>query len=315
MVVQIQVRRDTAANWTSNDPTLAEGEMGLETDTTFFKFGDGATAWTSLPYAQDALGLPAGGTTGQRLAKASNADYDTEWVTAAGATIDLTGDTGSASSIGDVTFAGSGGIAVDVNDDGGGAATVTIDGSGVSGGGGGSGALVFLEAHTASSSATLNFTSFISSTYDSYLFDFVNVLPATSGGVFFMRMGTGAGPTWDTGAGNHGSTDWRWVPGGAAQSGGTATAIVLTNYSAIDKVVNTANLGGVNGFARLADPQSSIYKNVTAQTSWYNTGGVIEGTSIHGIYLVTTVVTGVQFLFDNGNIASGIIRVYGITKS
>lgn len=137
MVVQIQVRRDTAANWTSADPTLAEGEMGLETDTTFFKFGDGSTAWTSLPYVQDGLGVPAGGTTGQRLAKASNADYDVEWVTAAAATIDLTGDTGSAASIGDVTFAGTGGIAVDVNDDGGGAATVTIDGSGVSGGGGG----------------------------------------------------------------------------------------------------------------------------------------------------------------------------------
>lgn len=50
MAVQIQVRRDTAANWTSNDPTIASGEIGLETDTGKVKIGDGSTAWTSLKY-------------------------------------------------------------------------------------------------------------------------------------------------------------------------------------------------------------------------------------------------------------------------
>ena len=42
----IQLRRDTAANWTSVDPTLADGEMGIETDTLKQKIGDGSTAWT-----------------------------------------------------------------------------------------------------------------------------------------------------------------------------------------------------------------------------------------------------------------------------
>lgn len=46
----IQVRRDTAANWTSVNPTLAQGEIGLETDTGFEKIGDGTTAWNSLAY-------------------------------------------------------------------------------------------------------------------------------------------------------------------------------------------------------------------------------------------------------------------------
>jgi hypothetical protein len=48
---QIQVRRDTAANWTSVNPVLAAGEIGLETNTRKTKFGDGTTAWTSLAYA------------------------------------------------------------------------------------------------------------------------------------------------------------------------------------------------------------------------------------------------------------------------
>jgi hypothetical protein len=44
----IQVRRDTAANWTSVNPTLASGEIGLETDTGRYKIGNGSTPWNSL---------------------------------------------------------------------------------------------------------------------------------------------------------------------------------------------------------------------------------------------------------------------------
>ena len=46
----IQIRRDTASNWTSTNPTLASGEMGFETDTGKLKIGTGSTAWTSLSY-------------------------------------------------------------------------------------------------------------------------------------------------------------------------------------------------------------------------------------------------------------------------
>jgi hypothetical protein len=51
MTSRLQQRRDTAANWTSNNPTLAAGEIGLETDTAKFKIGNGSTAWSSLAYA------------------------------------------------------------------------------------------------------------------------------------------------------------------------------------------------------------------------------------------------------------------------
>jgi hypothetical protein len=49
-IIQIQVRRDTAADWLAADPVLAEGEQGLETDTQRIKYGDGVTAWSSLAY-------------------------------------------------------------------------------------------------------------------------------------------------------------------------------------------------------------------------------------------------------------------------
>jgi hypothetical protein len=56
MAIQIQYRRGTAAEWTSANPTLAEGEPGYETDTGKFKVGDGSTAWTSLVYSSGIKG-------------------------------------------------------------------------------------------------------------------------------------------------------------------------------------------------------------------------------------------------------------------
>jgi hypothetical protein len=64
MTSRLQNRRDTAANWTSNNPTLAAGEIGLETDTTKFKMGDGTTAWISLAYAYAAGATGPTGATG-----------------------------------------------------------------------------------------------------------------------------------------------------------------------------------------------------------------------------------------------------------
>lgn len=85
MAVQIQLRNDTAANWTSANPTLAQGEMGVETDTLMVKFGDGTTAWNTLAYFAptqliDALNdvVVTSAVTGQVLT------YDgTNWVNAA----------------------------------------------------------------------------------------------------------------------------------------------------------------------------------------------------------------------------------------
>ncbi len=50
MAMQIKFRNGTASTWTSTNPTLAEGEKGVETDTGQFKIGDGTTVWTSLAY-------------------------------------------------------------------------------------------------------------------------------------------------------------------------------------------------------------------------------------------------------------------------
>lgn len=72
VVTQVQVRRGTASQWTSANPTLASGEWGYETDTGKVKIGNGTLAWNSLGYtgAGDiegvtaSTGLTGGGTSG-----------------------------------------------------------------------------------------------------------------------------------------------------------------------------------------------------------------------------------------------------------
>lgn len=89
MTARMQQRRDTAANWTSTNPTLAAGEMGIETNTSKFKVGNGSTAWTSLPYSVD---IPT--QTGQSGKYLTTDGTVTSWGTIAGDIEGVTAGTG-----------------------------------------------------------------------------------------------------------------------------------------------------------------------------------------------------------------------------
>ena len=67
MATQIQLRRGTASQWTTTNPILAVGEMGLETDTGKFKVGNGSSNWSALPYSSGPQGTqgPTGSTGSQ----------------------------------------------------------------------------------------------------------------------------------------------------------------------------------------------------------------------------------------------------------
>lgn len=89
-------RRDTAANWTSNNPVMQAGQLGYETDTLKFKFGDGSTSWISLSYASS-------------VSSGSLSDGDKGDIVVSGSGATWTIDTGVVSTSkmgGDVTTAG-----------------------------------------------------------------------------------------------------------------------------------------------------------------------------------------------------------------
>ena len=53
---RIQLRRGTASEWSTENPVLLEGEIGIQLDSARnrIKIGDGSTAWNDLPYFLDA---------------------------------------------------------------------------------------------------------------------------------------------------------------------------------------------------------------------------------------------------------------------
>jgi len=61
MAVKIQFRRGTAELWSTTNPILSEGELGLETDTGKFKVGNGVNQWSALDYSSGVTG-PVGPT-------------------------------------------------------------------------------------------------------------------------------------------------------------------------------------------------------------------------------------------------------------
>lgn len=94
MAVRIQFRRGISTEWSSVNPVLAEGELGFESDTKVIKFGDGITAWNSLPVAAagDITAVIAGtGLTGGATSGQATLNIDTSFVVTADS-IDAAGD-------------------------------------------------------------------------------------------------------------------------------------------------------------------------------------------------------------------------------
>lgn len=174
----------------------------------------------------------------------------------------------------------------------------------------GASGLALLEQHTASSSSTLDFTSWYSSTYDEYLVELVNVLPATNGTDLRWLLSTDGGLNYQVTNYVYG---WDYVGQNTAHnssnSGASTVAFVL-----IGSVVSNTQ-AGVSGSLRLFDPGSSAQKSINLDINHFQ-----SSSSQHfrltgfGKWASTTAYNAIRFLFSSGAIASGTIRVYGISK-
>ena len=197
-------------------------------------------------------------------------------------------------------------------------ATKYLDGTGAYSvpGGGGSGALVFLEHHTASSSSSLDFTTFYSSSYDKYLFIVVGLLAATDGVDLYFRVSTDGGSTYDSGT-NYNYVGIRYQDNGtsAGFSGRATNQIKIVGAGGI----GNASTDSIDLSMYLYNPGSSaLYKQVTYSGSMFiasvNSGSFLF-TEGQGGYKSATAVNACRFLLSSGNIASGDIYCYGVSKS
>lgn len=173
------------------------------------------------------------------------------------------------------------------------------------------GGMVLLEQHTANNSATLDFTSCITSAYDDYLIEFVNLLPASGTNYCLMRFSTDGGLNFD--ANNNYEYALAYVYTAAEAIGGTSasdTKIVVcgSNWA-------SGTLGAI-GSVRLIDPLNpSLHKGAVIDIAYYHdsVNGVLRVYGF-GRYKSNSAVNAFRILASSGNLASGTVRCYGLAK-
>jgi hypothetical protein len=179
--------------------------------------------------------------------------------------------------------------------------------------------LVLIQSQTASSSATLDFTTGIDSTYDKYMFTLTNVVPQNSDGTLTLRVSENAGSTWKSSG-----TDYGYASANALMV--TTVTTLSGSFNNADSSIwistncgNTSGYGGFSGDIFFYGPSSSTQKKTftwLGQARRDASGG--QGNFHVGAaqYIGSTnAITGIRFLFDTGNIASGTIALYGVKKS
>lgn len=176
----------------------------------------------------------------------------------------------------------------------------------------GGGAWMLLEQHTASSSAQLDFTTSITSTYDTYRFIFSNIIPATNGAVLHALVSYDGGATFDT----TGVYSYSYMFTGTGQdtfTSGRSTGQVY--WGIAGGLSNTAAFGGATGSITLFNPLAAVDKRYGGMTYFIDTGGNYDTVITSGFTTTTTAATAVRFVLDTGDIASGTIYCFGIAKS
>ena len=171
------------------------------------------------------------------------------------------------------------------------------------------GALALIEQHTASVSATLDFTTGITTTYDDYLVELLSLIPATNGAALNLQVSIDGGATWLT-------TGYRYAlifnsdAGASPATYSSAGAVVFNLGGPID-----SSREGISGSMRLYNPRATIGKHFRHEAGWAHTDTNRYGWSGSIWQTTTSAVNALRFKMDSGNITSGVIRLYGIAKS
>ena len=187
-------------------------------------------------------------------------------------------------------------------------ATITNSGTAT-----GFGGLLFISGATASNSATVAFTG-ISSTYETYVITFNNVVPASDSVSFNMRTSTDGGTSYESGAGNYRYVAERGSQGGTGVTGSaSATEILLV---AAGSGIGSDTGEGFNGIAYLYHPSNTgLYTSISSHGHYQDGAADSLYYQSAGTRIAAADVDAIQFYFSSGNIESGEINLYGMVKA
>ena len=177
------------------------------------------------------------------------------------------------------------------------------------------GSLTHIATQTASSSASLNFTSGIDSTYKEYIFYLVDIHPATDDANFLFNMSIDSGSNYNVTKTSsffrlyHQEDDSQsgvsyYTGGDLAQSTGTQ----LLSYGC-----GNDNDQCTTGFFHLFNPSSTTFvKHFIGRTNTYESTNNSWGGFLAGYGNTTSAINALQFSMSSGNIDSGQILLFGL---
>lgn len=171
---------------------------------------------------------------------------------------------------------------------------------------------VLLSSQTASASATIDFSNLLDSTYLNYVLVISGMVPATNNTRPYLRVGTGAGPSWKSGA-----ADYQWAQGiceaagaGFNGTGSNAAAQIVMSYDGITGAT-THSFNAVLYIYNVTN--TSTWKHINGNGSYIrNASTILTSFYIAGTYVATTAITSLRLLMSSGNISTGTFKLYGI---
>ena len=179
----------------------------------------------------------------------------------------------------------------------------------------GGGVLKLLSTQTASASATIDFTSGIDSTYDSYVFKFINIHPATDNVNFTVNFSTDGGSNY-----NVIKTSTYFQAYHNETNGVSALNYVSdrdlsqsTSDQQIANGIGSDNDQQASGYLHLYNPSNTTFvKHFITRFNIANEAQYSVDNYVAGYGNTTSAVNAIQFKMSSGNIDDGIIKMYGV---
>tara|TARA_B100000902_G_C27067285_1_gene792195 strand:+ start:98 stop:697 length:600 start_codon:yes stop_codon:yes gene_type:complete len=176
------------------------------------------------------------------------------------------------------------------------------------------GGLNLISTQTASGSSSLSFTSGIDSTYKEYIFQFINIHPATDSQHLQVNFRDGSSAFDAT------KTTTAFYAYNGESSGNELTYLTgldlaqSTAYQSICGTVGNQNDESFSGTMHLFDPSNTTFvKHFMVRGNTYSQNDLSADMYFAGYCNVTAAIDGIDFKFGSGNIDSGIIKMYGVS--
>ena len=177
------------------------------------------------------------------------------------------------------------------------------------------GSLVLLETQTASSSATISFTSNIDSTYKEYIFTFINMHPSANADLTFQGS-IDSGSNYNVAKTSTSILYYHFESGSASglQYDTNRDLAQATGVQPLVFSVGNGNDESASGELWLFNPSSTTFvKNWMSRSSQARHSDAAQDFFTAGYCNTTTAIDGVQFTMSAGTIDSGDICLYGLT--